>query len=145
MTFKGIATTAVLASVIGLAGCSGNDVQNQSPYAQADGRYQGTLPCADCAGIKTNLEIRNQNNTGASFTLDSTRLGQSEKPLQTKGQVLIKQNVGPNSYPLVYELKNGQGNTIYNLLPVGNGDMRLLDRNYTRIDSSDNLTLKRIN
>lgn len=145
MTFKGIATTAVLASVLGIAGCSSSETQNQSPYAQADGRYQGTLPCADCAGIRTDLRINNQSNVGASFTLDSTRLGQSEEALRTEGQVLIKENVGPNSYPLVYELKNGEGNTIYNLLPVGNGDMRLLDRDYTRVESSDNLTLKRIN
>lgn len=145
MTFKGIATTAVLASVLGIAGCASSDTQNQSPYALADGRYQGTLPCADCAGIRTDLRIDNQDDIGASFTLDSTRLGQSEEALRTEGQVLIKENVGPNSYPLVYQLKNGQGNTIYNLLPVGNGDMRLLDRDYTRVDSSDNLTLKRVN
>ncbi|MCO6497085.1 MAG: copper resistance protein NlpE N-terminal domain-containing protein [Chitinophagaceae bacterium] len=36
----------------------GHNSQNSLDWA---GIYQGTLPCADCAGIKTTLELKNDN------------------------------------------------------------------------------------
>ncbi|RKQ97016.1 NlpE-like protein [Kushneria sinocarnis] len=142
---KRVATTMGFAAFAVLAGCASNEPANPSPYAQAQGTYQGTLPCADCSGIKTRLNIRNQDNTGASFTLKSTRIGQSQEPMKTKGQVLVLHDVGPNEYPLVYQLKGTNGNTIYNLLPLNSGDLKLLGKDYKQVQSNNDLTLRKVN
>ncbi len=45
------------------------------------GRYSGTLPCADCSGIETTLELRENG----SYTLTETYVGKG-KPFVTKGK-----------------------------------------------------------
>ncbi len=45
------------------------------------GVYEGTIPCADCEGIKTVLELRNDK----SFTLWQSYLGKSEGDFKENG------------------------------------------------------------
>lgn len=46
------------------------------------GDYTGTLPCADCEGIKTELELKNDKN----YELKETYLGKGDgKAFETKG------------------------------------------------------------
>jgi heat shock protein HslJ/uncharacterized lipoprotein NlpE involved in copper resistance len=45
------------------------------------GEYQGTLPCADCAGVKTSIELAED----FSYVLTRTYLGKSDQKIETKG------------------------------------------------------------
>lgn len=45
------------------------------------GRYRGTLPCADCSGIETTLQLREDGH----YTLTETYLGRG-KPFVSQGQ-----------------------------------------------------------
>ena len=64
-----------------------------TPAAQSDshgtrdavdwnGSYSGTLPCADCSGIKTVLTL-NQDGT---YAMSETYLGKQDKPFEAKGK-----------------------------------------------------------
>ena len=57
---------------------SGDSNQTSLDWA---GRYQGTLPCADCAGIETSLTL----SESGRYTLTETYLGKG-KPFVTKGR-----------------------------------------------------------
>jgi predicted secreted protein len=47
------------------------DLRGQTPAA----RYVGTLPCADCAGVRTDLRLYRSGNTPSGFALRETYLG----------------------------------------------------------------------
>ncbi|MCY7351911.1 MAG: copper resistance protein NlpE [Cytophagaceae bacterium] len=50
---------------------------------QWTGTYAGTLPCADCPGIKTSLVL----NADGTYTMRETYLGkEADNPKQTQGQ-----------------------------------------------------------
>ncbi|MDR3273260.1 MAG: copper resistance protein NlpE [Flavobacteriaceae bacterium] len=51
---------------------------------QIEGAYKGTIPCADCEGIKTELTL----NADQTYTLSETYLGGKSdgKPLESKGK-----------------------------------------------------------
>jgi|GEM_PF-4770831 Uncharacterized lipoprotein NlpE involved in copper resistance len=66
---KTIALFAVL-----LAGCCGAPTYDSNSAAAPTGTYQGTLPCADCAGIATELTL----NANQTFTLKETYLKDSK-------------------------------------------------------------------
>lgn len=139
MRIKTMAMVATLGAV--LAGCAGTP---QTPYTQVSGQYLGVLPCVDCSGIKTSLKIvpADKGNAG-NFELNSTREGKSDQVLVTKGSVFTVENAGNMKYPLVYQLRGPEGNAVYNLLPLENGDLQLLDTNMNAPQSGIDMTLKR--
>ncbi|HQY44989.1 MAG TPA: copper resistance protein NlpE [Paracoccaceae bacterium] len=77
---------AALAALITLGGCqsqtasvaSGDTAQTALDWA---GSYSGTLPCADCEGIKTSLNLAQ----GDTYVLKEEYLGKGGKPFTTKG------------------------------------------------------------
>ena len=50
------------------------------------GVYEGTLPCADCEGIKTKLAINDDN----TFVLNSEYLGEENATFEDKGTYFIE-------------------------------------------------------
>ena len=86
-------------SVLGLSACSkpenkattsveqNSSVQNHSTTATATdqlswvGDYKGVLPCADCAGIETELELK----ADQSYELTEEYLGKQSGELKAKG------------------------------------------------------------
>lgn len=79
---------APLLAVAVLAGCvstepletvpTGDNSRNSLDWA---GTYVGTLPCADCEGIRARIELRSDN----TFTRTFTYLGRSEPPAEIAG------------------------------------------------------------
>ncbi|RZJ28311.1 MAG: META domain-containing protein, partial [Flavobacterium sp.] len=61
------------------------EVVNKTPTATNSlnylGTYKGTLPCADCSGVETSLELTEDFN----YTLTTKYKGKSDKPVETKG------------------------------------------------------------
>jgi uncharacterized lipoprotein NlpE involved in copper resistance len=58
------------------------DSQQSENPTDLFGVYQGTLPCADCEGIKTVLELKDDK----TFTLSQTYLGKSESEFKQNGE-----------------------------------------------------------
>ncbi|MDR1876871.1 MAG: copper resistance protein NlpE [Flavobacteriaceae bacterium] len=57
-----------------------HNAQNSSDIT---GTYKGIMPCADCAGIETQITLENNNN----YTLTTRYLGKGEeKPFESKGK-----------------------------------------------------------
>ncbi len=63
------------------------------------GVYEGTLPCADCEGIKTQLTI----NDDSTFVLVSNYLGREDAGFEEKGTYFIE-----NGEILVTQDENGE-------------------------------------
>ena len=78
-----------------------------------EGVYKGTIPCADCEGIITQLML-NHNNT---FTLNSTYLADSVKTFKTYGQISWNQSM--------IRLTTEEGDSLF--ARVEEGRVRLLD------------------
>lgn len=80
--------------------------------------YSGTLPCADCAGIKTTLVLQGNH----TYTLSSLYIERGN-PYTEKG---IWQEIWKNNIH-VYQLKNGKFITYYQILnPI---TIKMLDTN----------------
>ena len=47
-----------------------------------NGSYTGTLPCADCEGLKTVLTL----NDDGTYAISETYLGKKDKPFEAKGK-----------------------------------------------------------
>ncbi len=83
------------------------------------GTYQGTLPCADCEGIKTQLVL----NDDLSYILKTKYLGKSDSVFQEKGK-FTWDNSGSN-----IQLENSGGQSYQ----VGENILFHLDKNGKRI------------
>ncbi len=58
-----------------------SDGHNSSNSLDVDGEYIGTLPCADCEGIKTTIKL----NTDKSYVKQTSYLGKDGKVFEDKG------------------------------------------------------------
>lgn len=58
-----------------------NDGHNAQNSLDWSGNYTGTLPCADCEGIETNLSLKQDG----SYTLTTTYLGKDADKFEQKG------------------------------------------------------------
>ena len=57
--------------------------------SELGGTYEGTLPCADCPGLKTLMTI----NTDSTFHMEETYLERSESPIITEGTWSLDKDV----------------------------------------------------
>lgn len=103
-----------------------------------DGPYSGVLPCADCPGIKTDINFYydSQTNQPVKYFQTETYIGQTS-PLSSQGKFITLE-------------KNGQ--TILQIDPddpeltrlyqkINDKSIKLLDKNGNEIKSSLNYTL----
>lgn len=113
----------------------------QAPGQRLIATYGGTLPCADCQGIRTVLQVYSKNPkemAGATFRLRETWLGGSNRTVETKGQL------------------QGESARVYRLVPTANDqrrfyrvvnddEVRLLDPEQRENSSKLNYSLKKFN
>ncbi len=92
--------------------------------------FTGTLPCADCPGIRYELNL----NSDQSYTLRNTYLERNVAPLESSGRWQIQQN------KLLLLPESGSGQTF--AIKSGNV-LRLLDLSGNEIQSNLNYDLKR--
>lgn len=85
-----LALPLLLATLAGCAGSGGPQPDPGMPPPTADnsrnsldwqGVYTGTLPCADCAGIRTRIELRGDG----SYSRSRVYLGRDERPFADAG------------------------------------------------------------
>lgn len=96
--------------------------------------YTGTLPCADCVGIKTTLTLQGNH----TYQLSSLYIDKGN-PFIEKGtwQQLEKNNMQ------VYQLKSGGVTSYYQI--VNASTLKMLDTNAKPIDAPFSLELKKSN
>ena len=84
MRVRGLAMGMMMAALAACQPTAGTVPPGPDARGAVDwpGGYQGTLPCADCEGIRTTLRL---TETG-HFTLTETYLGQTAKPFVTEGR-----------------------------------------------------------
>lgn len=132
------------------AGCSG---QAEKPAAAAQpvrreayilGAYEGTLPCADCEGIRTELTLESNGR----FELRETYLGASGGPeggrtTITRGRWALLRGTDEDSEAEIYRLTPLPEGEVRYFRDVDPQHLRMLDREQHEIVSGLNYTLTR--
>jgi len=77
---SGLHAHALLGAAVASVWLLGDPAQATSQGPVADGPYVGTLPCADCAGIRTTLTLYTMGGAGAPlvYRMTATYLGTSD-------------------------------------------------------------------
>jgi len=57
--------------------------------SKLNGTYEGTLPCADCPGLQTTINI----NSEGTFHMEETYLERSESPTVTDGEWTLDKDI----------------------------------------------------
>jgi predicted secreted protein len=101
------------------------------------GTFAGLLPCADCAGVLTELHLYAEQPSGRPerFELTETFLGtrDGDRSIGTAGRWGTSRGSADDGSATVIELDLGSVNTRRNFLRVGEAELRLLDRNRKEI------------
>ena len=109
------------------------------------GRYAGTLPCHDCAGIETELELYRQGRNGVPtrYVLTELPVGGRRKaaPVQTTGRWYVLRGSALDPNDTVYELDAGDARTARFFLRVNEQRLRLLDSDQADIPAEKNVDL----
>jgi copper homeostasis protein (lipoprotein) len=108
------------------------------------GLYVGTLPCADCRGIRTELSlyVKGANQfSDATYTLRETYLGASgdERSFESVGRWTILRGNRADPNATIYQLNPDQPRKIRNFLRISDEELRLLDRQQNAIRSQPQL------
>ena len=108
--------------------------------------YEGTLPCADCAGLKTVLTLFAKPGWAeGTYKLRETYLAtrDGDKTFQTSGQWTTLKGDATDDNASVYQLNPDDSTKARNFLRVSHDEIRTLDRELRVIRSPMNLSLKR--
>lgn len=113
-------------------------------------RYAGTLPCADCAGIRMELTlIRDASGEPTTYQLVETYLGsmaaEALKPFTQTGQWSIQRGTADRPDVVIYVLDGG-GDELKtrSFEVVGEQELVMLDREQKRAQSSHSYSLTRV-
>jgi uncharacterized lipoprotein NlpE involved in copper resistance len=120
----------------------------EAPAHALLGIYVGSLPCADCRGVRTELALYApgpDQPAGATYRLTETYLGtrDGDRTLESVGRWTVLR--GNKAYPnaTIYQLSFDQPRDVRNFLRVSDDELRLLDRQQNEIESRVNLSLRR--
>jgi copper homeostasis protein (lipoprotein) len=103
--------------------------------------FSGTLPCADCPGIKTSIMLHKDN----TFLMKEIYLERNdEEPVITEGDWQIVKNPNEKEGELTYQLTSGNSTQYY--LLTSQNQLKLLDANMQEITAEGlNFTLTKSN
>ena len=121
-------------------------LQNRAAAIPA-GRYVGTIPCADCEGIKMELTLKDtQGNQSRSFNLKQTYLGKtgSNATTEISGIWFVATGNKQNPKAVVLQLipSSGLYDPSYFML-VNKTQLQMLDQEQNEINSKLNYTLRK--
>ncbi|MGE0640734.1 MAG: copper resistance protein NlpE N-terminal domain-containing protein [Thermoanaerobaculia bacterium] len=115
-----------------------------APKLPLFGRFLGTLPCADCAGIRTELALYGDFGPQArKYVLTETWLGtpDGDRRYESRGAWQFTPGAGELSSSIVVQLEGDEAEPRY--LLVEGGDLIQLDRQGGKIRSKADLRLAR--
>jgi uncharacterized lipoprotein NlpE involved in copper resistance len=108
---KQLLVMAVAALTFGMTSCGSKSGQTPAWI----GVYNGTLPCADCEGIETMLELQ----ADSSYVLETQHLGKSEEINNYAGKFTLNEDV--------VVLDNAQYNGFNTQYLIGDSTLTQLD------------------
>jgi copper homeostasis protein (lipoprotein) len=126
--------------------------QDPAPHAPPPGQhvigvFVGTLPCADCSGIRTELTLfaRGSTSSGtASYWLKETYLGRPEKDTTFESGGSWTSEAGQaEPKRTVYRLTEARSRESRLFLKASDDELRLLDRSGHAIESKLDYALRR--
>jgi uncharacterized lipoprotein NlpE involved in copper resistance len=131
------------------SGASLTPAVRQSTDAFVVGRYAGTLPCADCRGIRTTVSLYAADRLqtgGGSFALSEEFLGtrDGDRRFDTRGRWIILRGTPADVDATVYQLTVNEAKRVLYFLRVGDEVLRLLDNQQREIRSPGNYVLARL-
>lgn len=106
--------------------------------------YSGVLPCDDCEGVVTSLELVHEaNKTSGSYSLKETYKGKPEgrNIFTGKGTWSTLRGDAVNKDAVVIEIKQGDASRYF--LYTDDGRLHQLDKNMARIKDDSSHTLER--
>jgi len=112
-------------------------------------RYWGVLPCADCAGIRTELQLVQDPKTGEPQTYELTETylkdKAEEKPNTTRGKWAIVRGIAEDANATMFTLDGGGRPELGRRFErLNDRELRMLDRQGKRIVSKANYVLTRV-
>jgi predicted secreted protein len=121
-------------------------------FAAAPGvtRYWGILPCADCAGIRHELVLTQDAKTGEpqTYELVETYLGSmsndGERAVNSRGKWSLVRGGADRAMAIVRLDGGGKTEAAKSFERVSESELRLLDREQKRIESTHQLSLIRV-
>jgi copper homeostasis protein (lipoprotein) len=144
------ATVSLMVAALGAS--AGFWAQETTPHAPPPGQrvagfYVGTLPCADCSGIRTELTLFAHGSTSsgtASYWLKETCLGKPPKDatFESGGSWMSQPGEG-DPKAIVYRLTEARSRENRFFLKVSDDELRMLDRSGRPIESKLDYTLRR--
>jgi predicted secreted protein len=125
-----------------LAGCAGpgSDSTSKPDALTLLGTYTGLLPCADCAGIRTDLALYAEQPAGEAsrYALRETYIGtrDGDRTFERTGDLKVTRGSAADRDATVYHVDSGRSETQRNFLRAGDTELRLLDRELKELKSS---------
>jgi predicted secreted protein len=130
-----------LAIAAALAGCV-------TITSSSIGTFAGVLPCADCAGILSELHLYIERPSGrpARYELTETYLGaiDGDRSIGTAGRWTTLRGSARDADATVLQLDLGRIDAVKNFLRIGDDELRLIDRNRREILSAAPHSLHRV-
>jgi copper homeostasis protein (lipoprotein) len=112
-------------------------------------RFWGVLPCADCAGIRTELQLVQDPKTGEPQTYELTETHLTDnteaKPNITRGKWTIQRGIPEDANATMFVLDGGGRPALSRRFErINDAELRQLDREGKRIVSKNNHALTRV-
>lgn len=109
------------------------------------GTFKGTLPCADCSGLVTELTlVRSEPYSGdGTYVLKQTYIDKGP-PVETKGDWTTLRGTPEDPDATVYQLDPDKPNQSQYFLVVSPNEIEMLDSNRNAINSPFDYTLTRV-
>jgi copper homeostasis protein (lipoprotein) len=113
--------------------------QQDPPNSQSEvrpTRFAGTLPCADCSGIRTVLDLyQDAQARPTRYDLTENYIGtrDGDRTFTTSGKWTLLRGSADDANAIVYQLDSDQPDRTRNYLKDGDQTLRLLDRKQATI------------
>jgi copper homeostasis protein (lipoprotein) len=136
----------IASGALGIAGCALAGCVTIT--SSSIGTFAGVLPCADCAGILTELRLYAEQPSGraARYELTETYLGavDGRGSIGTAGRWATLRGSASDANATVIQIDLGRIDARKNFLRAGDDELRLLDRNLREILSNVPHSLLRV-
>jgi predicted secreted protein len=110
------------------------------------GTFAGVMPCADCAGVLTELHLYAEQGRPTSYELMETYMGtrDGDRSIGTVGRWTTLRGSASDSSAEVIQIDLGRIDALRNFQRVGDNELRLLDRKLNPIVSPAPRSLFRV-
>jgi copper homeostasis protein (lipoprotein) len=139
-----------LAGFVVSSASASDSAQEQKTLAASHGKliasYHGVLPCADCPGIDTTVELfaAADGGEGHGRYLIKHVYQERKSSYSETGTWTLKKGTPDNASASVYVFKPKTGTGVTNFLRVGDDEIKQLDNDRKPFGGTVNFSLKRV-